>query len=157
MGWEDVTVGDEFRVLLEEILDRVEKNDTVRDRWDVKGDEAKGWVDVSYLSLVIANKVGRYTIEDASWLCSDIPSYINMAEYEAVIKGLNLALAWQIEILIYANEILQCNTSRLLSLALQHLPQLRIQMGIVINESNTKFQTSGRVCHPPPVNDVTLP
>ena len=36
-------------------------------------------------------------MEDASWLRKDESSHINMAELDAVIRGLNLALAWRVK------------------------------------------------------------
>ena len=59
----------------------------------MRSDAAKVWVNASSLALGTAIQVG--IIEDASWLRLDIASYINMAELDAVINGLNLALAWQ--------------------------------------------------------------
>lgn len=79
--------GDELKVLLEEILGRVRKDDPVRGRWDVRGDVAKVWVDASSLAIGAAVEVDRDIIEDASWLRPEGSSHINMAELDAVIKG----------------------------------------------------------------------
>ena len=68
------------------------------------GDRAKVWVDASSLATGVVLEVGVSTIEDASWLRTDEASHINMAELDAVIKGLNAALVWgfkDVELLIF--------------------------------------------------------
>lgn len=96
-GWDDAVVGEEPRMLLTEILTRVKKDDPARGRWDVKGDTARVWVDASSLALGAAVEVDGCIIEDASWLRPEGTDHINMAELDSVIKGLNLALAWQMK------------------------------------------------------------
>ena len=78
-------------------VDKVRRSDPVRGRWDVKGDEARVWVDASSLALGVVIEINGYVIEDASWLRNDDSSHINMAELDAVLKGLNLILAWQMK------------------------------------------------------------
>ena len=69
-------------------------------RWDVVGEEATVWVDASSLALGIVIEVDGHVVEDASWLRSeDSSSHINMAEQDAVIKGVNAALAWKLKTL----------------------------------------------------------
>lgn len=63
----------------------------------MRGDEARVWVDASSLALGVVIEVNRCMIEDASWLDAEDSSHINMAELDAVIKGLNLALAWRMK------------------------------------------------------------
>ena len=53
-------------------------------------------MDASSLALGAAVKIDSSIVEDASWLHKDDSSHINMAKLDAVIKGLNLALAWKI-------------------------------------------------------------
>lgn len=93
-GWDDPIVGDGVQVMLSEVLEQVQKDDPVCGRWDVSGDRAKVWVDASSLATGVVIEVGGSTIEDASWLRTDDASHINMAELDAVIKGLNVALVW---------------------------------------------------------------
>ena len=58
------------------------------------------WVDASSLALGIVIEVDGHVVEDASWLRSeDSSSHINMAELDAVIKGVNAALAWKLKTL----------------------------------------------------------
>lgn len=65
--------------------------------WDVTGDEAVLWVDASSLALGAALEVDGKIVEDASWLRQDECAHINLAELDAVIRGLNLALFWQMK------------------------------------------------------------
>uniref|UniRef100_A0A5S6R1G3 RNase H domain-containing protein n=1 Tax=Trichuris muris TaxID=70415 RepID=A0A5S6R1G3_TRIMR len=60
-----------------------------------RGDTARVWVDASGLALGVALEVGDAIAEDASWLRQDDAQHINMAELDAVIRGLNLALTWK--------------------------------------------------------------
>ncbi|KAK3895411.1 hypothetical protein Pcinc_000864 [Petrolisthes cinctipes] len=61
------------------------------------------------------------------------------------------------QVIIYADDIvIQCETPRKLSSALEQLSSLCVQMGLVINEAKTKFQTSLRVCRAPRINGVPI-
>lgn len=53
-------------------------------------------MDASSLALGVAVEIDGRIVEDASWLSKNDSSHINMAELDAVIKGLNLALAWKV-------------------------------------------------------------
>ena len=86
--------------MMEDTVRRVKQNDPAKGRWDVVGEEATVWVDVSSLALGIVIEVDGHVVEDASWLRSeDSSSHINMAELDAVIKGVNAALAWKLKTL----------------------------------------------------------
>ena len=94
--WDDVVEDPEVAKYLREILARVEGDDPVKGRWDVKGDAARLWVDASVLALGAVLEVDGDVVEDASWLRKECASHINMAELDAVVKGVNLALAWKV-------------------------------------------------------------
>ncbi|KAG0718053.1 hypothetical protein GWK47_053227 [Chionoecetes opilio] len=96
-SWDEVVIDDQLKAIIEETANEVRKNDPVRGRWDVKGSKARVWVDASSLTLGVMIEAEGCIIEDASWLRKDDASHINMAELDAVVKGLNLALAWQIK------------------------------------------------------------
>uniref|UniRef100_A0A5S6QMC4 RNase H domain-containing protein n=1 Tax=Trichuris muris TaxID=70415 RepID=A0A5S6QMC4_TRIMR len=83
--------------MLRQIDARVKQHDPVRGRWDVTGETGKVWVDASGIAIGVAVKIGGSIVEDATWLRSDDARHINMAELDAVIRGLNLALAWGLE------------------------------------------------------------
>ena len=96
--WDEVIYDESLRAMLEDTVQRVERNDPGKGRWDVVGEEATVWVDASSLALGIVIEVDGNVVEDASWLRSeDSSSHINMAELDAVIKGVNAALAWKLK------------------------------------------------------------
>ena len=96
--WEEMIYDESLRAMLEDTVQRVERNDPGKGRWDVVGEEATVWVDASSLALGIVIEVDGNVVEDASWLRSeDSSSHINMAELDAVIKGVNAALAWKLK------------------------------------------------------------
>ena len=94
-GWDDAIEDETVRAYLSEVMERVKKCDPVRGRWDVSPSaEAHVWVDASSIAIGVALEVDGSIIEDASWLRTSGITHINMAELDAVVKGLNLALAW---------------------------------------------------------------
>ena len=98
--WDEVIYDESLRAMLEDTVQRVERNDPGNGQWDVVGEEATVWVDASLLELGIVIEVDGNVVEDASWLRSeDSSSHINMAELDAVLKGFNAALAWKLETL----------------------------------------------------------
>ena len=85
------------RCVLEEVLKRVEENDPARGEWEVRGDKGEVWVNASSLALGAFVQIGGVTIEDTTWLCKDRSEvHINMAELDAVLHCVNMALAWKL-------------------------------------------------------------
>ena len=68
----------------------------MRGLWNAVGDQTKVWVDASSLALGVVVEMDGRIIEDANWLRKEDCCHINMAELDAVIKGLNLVLAWKV-------------------------------------------------------------
>ena len=96
--WDEDIYDEILRAMMEDSVRRVKQSDPAKGRWDVVGDEATLWVDASSLALGIVIEVEGHVVEDASWLGSeDSSSHINMAELDAVIKGVNAALAWKLK------------------------------------------------------------
>ncbi|CAM1330155.1 Uncharacterised protein r2_g3929 [Pycnogonum litorale] len=91
-SWDEVVSDEELRLMMEDLMLRVKRNDPARGKWNVDGEEATVWVDASSLAIGVIIQVDGHTIEDASWLRLEDASHINMAELDAVIKGVNLAL-----------------------------------------------------------------
>ena len=61
------------------------------------GDKGEVWVDASSLALGALVQIGGVTVEDATWLRKDRSEvHINMAELDAVLRGVNMALAWKL-------------------------------------------------------------
>ena len=76
----------------------MEAEDPVGGRWFVsEAGEWKIWCDASSLALGVCLAVNGAVVEDAAWLrkATDA-SHINVSELDAVLKGVNLALKWQL-------------------------------------------------------------
>lgn len=94
-GWKD-DVGPLAKKMAAELLTRVEKEDPVKGVWEVpKSDSGVVWTDASSLAMGAVLEIGGHIVEDAAWLRpKDDAMHINLAELEAALKGLNLALKW---------------------------------------------------------------
>ena len=95
IGWDD-TVSEGPYSFAKEILDRVQKQDPVTGVWQVPLDgAAEVWCDASNLAVACCLQVDGEVVEDAAWLRKENDgTHINVAELEAVVKGLNLVLRW---------------------------------------------------------------
>ena len=94
--WSD-KVGREAMKVLSEIVKRVLECDPVGGQWQViQRQECKVWCDASSLALGVVLEVNGECIEDGAWLRKvDDGAHINLAELDAVVRGLNLALKWR--------------------------------------------------------------
>lgn len=93
--WDDgVSVG--VGSVLGEVLERVASADPVHGSWCVaSGARGKVWCDASSLALGVCLELGGRVAEDASWLRKEGDcAHINVAELEAVLKGVNLGIRW---------------------------------------------------------------
>ena len=95
-GWKD-KVGPLVTKMAAELLTRVEKEDPIRGVWEVpRISQVVVWSDASALGAVL--EIADYIVEDAAWLRpKDDVMHINLAELEAAVKGLNLALKWDLK------------------------------------------------------------
>ena len=97
-GWDDVTDDALLTLMVAETLERINKEDPARGKWCVDGEDVNVWVDASALALGVSLEQRGNVFEDACWLrpMSDA-QHINLAELDAVVKGINLALQWQLK------------------------------------------------------------
>ncbi|XP_047141522.1 uncharacterized protein LOC124816390 [Hydra vulgaris] len=97
-GW-DTLVNDRVVKLVKSLNERLTKEGPVHGSWNVKNtSEATVWCDASSLAIGIVLEVAGEIVEDCSWLRKqDDAAHINLAELEAVIKGINLATKWVFE------------------------------------------------------------
>ena len=96
-SWDDY-IGKRAEGIIGEIVKRVIEEDPVRGEWTVEDTrEGKVWCDASSLALGVALEIGGVIVEDAAWLrkVADV-GHINVAELDAVLKGVNLALRWDL-------------------------------------------------------------
>ncbi|XP_043239685.1 uncharacterized protein LOC122390607 [Amphibalanus amphitrite] len=95
--WDDPIEGGLVPQLVEELVASVNAADPARGRWNVSGDTMTIYTDASSLALGVTVEVDGETVEDASWLRrADDAAHINLAELDAVLKGVNLALQWRV-------------------------------------------------------------
>ncbi|KAG1706946.1 hypothetical protein GQR58_003572 [Nymphon striatum] len=82
--------------LANELLVRARAEDPVRGRWHVSPHgTVTVWTDASSLGMGVALEVDGSVAEDASWLRKESNHrHINVAELEAVARGINLAISW---------------------------------------------------------------
>lgn len=94
--WDEDINDDDVRSIVLDLKMRCVGNDPAKGRWEVTNDEATVWVDASSLALGVVLEVDGNIVEDACWLRQNQDAHINMAELDAVLKGVNLAVAWKI-------------------------------------------------------------
>lgn len=95
----DEPVSEKAMRIIEEIDRRCKASDPACGRWDVpRSTHGVLWCDASSLAIGACLEVGGHVIEDACWLRKkNDASHINLAELEAVLKGLSIALAWDLK------------------------------------------------------------
>jgi len=94
----DESVSERVQSMASEIANRVGSDDPVRGVWSVRNtNEGIVWCDASSLAEGVVLEIGGVVVEDASWLRrTDDTSHINLSELQSVIKGLNMALSWNL-------------------------------------------------------------
>ena len=98
-GW-DVPIPTNVYSICKELEHRVLSSDPASGTWSVKVDDSAEsivWCDASDIALGVQLQVGVVVAKDQSWLrpMSD-RRHINVAELDAVIKGLTLAERWKL-------------------------------------------------------------
>ena len=98
-GWRD-GVGERVTAWLVEVLQRVSRSDPVQGFWAVPEVKAgRVWCDASSLATGVALQIGDAIVEDAAWLRKKgDAAHVNVAELDAVIQGINLAIRWNLEV-----------------------------------------------------------
>ena len=96
-GWDDETTDDLLVRMVKETIARVKQDDPAKGEWCVQGDELNVWVDASSLAIGVLLEKDGAAVEDACWLRpTNDAAHINLAELDAVMKGVNLALQWKV-------------------------------------------------------------
>mgnify|MGYP001800929972 FL=1 len=96
VAW-DMKIPDYSAGIIKEIMQRVSKEDPVRGVCEVNsGRSCIVWCEASSLAVGCCLQVDGHVVEDCAWLRGDT-AHINVAELEAVIKGVNLALKWKLK------------------------------------------------------------
>ena len=96
-SWDDY-VGDGIRDRMKEIVEEVRKNDPVKGVWRVpKSDSGTVWCNASNLAMGVVLEIGGTEVEDTLWMRKKEYNHINVAELEAVLKGINLCAKWNLK------------------------------------------------------------
>ena len=99
-NWDSVTADSPLRCMVSETIARIRQEDPAQGPWCVDGRDVNVWVDASSVATGVLLERDGITFEDACWLRSvDNVQHINMAELDAAIKGINMALQWKATIL----------------------------------------------------------
>ena len=99
-GWDNETQDTLLRQKLEEIILRSSQTDLVHGDLCLNGQEVTVWVDASSLATGVAVEYDRAIIEDPSWLQPvHADKHINLAQLDAVLTGVNLALHWRASVI----------------------------------------------------------
>lgn len=95
--WDD-DVGEHAMIMIKEVMEQVKKADPVRGRWSVNTETGGSvWCDASSIAVGVLLEIGSEAVEDASWLRKKGDyNHINVAELEALLKGVNMALKWDL-------------------------------------------------------------
>jgi hypothetical protein len=95
--WDDL-VGPETTMRLHEHLAKVSSGDPVGGTWNGPADDQPMtvWCDANNIGIGVVLESGSRRLKDAAWLRKGNDyAHINVAELDAVIKGVNLAIRWK--------------------------------------------------------------
>ncbi|XP_047144675.1 uncharacterized protein LOC124818174 [Hydra vulgaris] len=96
--WDNEVCDENLKGALQEVYDEVAKCDPAYSDWAVHSDEGNVWVDASSLASGAVIQVGKTTLEDTTWLRKEMSEdHINMAELDAVMRGMSMALTWKLK------------------------------------------------------------
>ena len=95
--WDDF-IGLEALTVMKEIFEQVRQDDPVKGPWSVPLERSGVvWCDASCLGLGVVLEIGGRVAEDIAWLRKKTDfNHINVAELDALVKGLNLAVKWNL-------------------------------------------------------------
>ena len=95
-GWKDKTRDTLLQRMVSEIVHSVQRDDPAHGDWCTEGQELNIWVNASSVAIGVALERYKAVLQDASCLRPEKDAqHINLAELDAVLKGINLALQWQ--------------------------------------------------------------
>ena len=95
-GWDDKIDEAPLNAMIKEVFIRARKEDLAQGRQCVDSEALSVWADASSLATGVSLVYDGAVVEDACWLWPAKDSqHINLAELNAIIKGINLAILWK--------------------------------------------------------------
>ena len=99
-GWDDNTRDPPLIQMLSDIIVRLAQKDPAQSDRGMEGHEVTVWIDTSSLATGVVVESGESLIEDACWLrLAREDKHINLAELDAMLRGIKLALQWKATVL----------------------------------------------------------
>jgi hypothetical protein len=94
----DEEVPSRVKEMLLETQTMLAKRDPVCGVWSVPcTEEGVIWCDASSLAVGVIVEIGGVMVEDGCWLRKDDGNHINVAELEAVVRGLSCGIKWELK------------------------------------------------------------
>ena len=94
----DEQIPDCVKTMLLETRRLLEEKDPVSGAWTVPVEgEGVIWCDASSLAVGVAVEIGGQIVEDGCWRRKDDVNHINVAELEAVVRGLSCGIKWNLK------------------------------------------------------------
>lgn len=97
-SWDDPVKEEGVLTMLQETIQRVQATDPACGKWNIEGERATVWVDASSLAIAAVMEVDGHTVEDVTSLRQNECAHINLAELDAALRGVNLAIQWGMKI-----------------------------------------------------------
>lgn len=107
--WDDAVDGRVLE-LMNDVLRRVKIHDPVGGKWTVSDTKVgEVWADASSVAIGACVKINGEIVEDATWLRpKDNAMHINVAELESLLKGINMALRWDLKEITLVTDSTTC-------------------------------------------------
>lgn len=92
----DGFIDEKAQKMIEDIMERIGTEDPVKGEWKVENViDGIVWCDASDMCMGVVLEVNGVAVEDAAWMRkSNDHHHINVAELDAVLKGVNLGVKW---------------------------------------------------------------
>ena len=99
-GWDDSTEDATLQQMVQETITSETQTDPSQGLWCATGQDINLWVDASSRATGVLLERDDVVFEDACWLRpTNNAQHINLAEFDAALKGINLALPWKCKVM----------------------------------------------------------
>ena len=99
-GWDDEVQDPLLAQIIRDIFARITQDDPVKGDWCISGQVVTVWVDTSSLPSGMVVESNGVAAENVTWPRSvHEDKHINLAEFDAVLRGINLVLHWKAKVI----------------------------------------------------------